>query len=37
MDLTEIGWGRRMDSLGSGQGPVAGAWEYGDELSGSSQ
>jgi hypothetical protein len=37
MDLREIGWGRErgMDSPGSGQGPVAGCCEHGDEPSGS--
>jgi hypothetical protein len=36
MDLREIGWGEcRLDPVGSGQGPVAGSCEYGDEPSGS--
>jgi hypothetical protein len=36
MDLREIGWGGgRVDSLGSGYGPVAGSCKYGDELAGS--
>jgi hypothetical protein len=36
MDLREIGWGVcRLDPVGSGQGPVAGSCEYGDEPSGS--
>jgi hypothetical protein len=35
-DLWEIGWRKcRLDSVGSGQGPVAGSCEYGDEHSGS--
>jgi hypothetical protein len=35
MDLREIGWGGggALDSTGSGQGPVAGCCEYGDEPS----
>jgi hypothetical protein len=35
MDLREIGWGCGLDSTGSGQGPVAGCIECGDEPSGS--
>jgi hypothetical protein len=36
MDLEEIGFERRgMDSIGSGEGPVAGCCECGDEPSGS--
>jgi hypothetical protein len=35
MDLGEIGWGCGLDSTGSGQGPVAGCCECGDEPSGS--
>jgi hypothetical protein len=38
MDLSEIGWGEGLygvDSVGSGQGPVAGSCEQGDEPSGS--
>jgi hypothetical protein len=36
MDLREIGlWGCGLDSTGSGQGPVAGCCECGDEPSGS--
>jgi hypothetical protein len=35
MDFKEIGWGCRVDPAGSGQGPVAGCCEYGDEPSGS--
>jgi hypothetical protein len=35
MDLGEIGWGGGVDSIGSGQRPVAGCCEYGDEPSGS--
>jgi hypothetical protein len=35
MDLKEIGWGCRVDPVGSGQGPVAGCCEYGDEPAGS--
>jgi hypothetical protein len=31
MDLREIGWGSRVEPFGSGQGPVAGCCEYGDE------
>jgi hypothetical protein len=35
MDLGEIGLGGcRLDSTGSGRGPVAGCCECGDELSG---
>jgi hypothetical protein len=33
MDVTEIGWGGGLDSTGSGQGPVAGCCECGDEPS----
>jgi hypothetical protein len=33
MDLREIGWGCGVDSTGSGQGPVAGCCECGDESS----
>jgi hypothetical protein len=35
MDLREIGWGCRLDPVGSGQRPVAGCCEYGDGPSGS--
>jgi hypothetical protein len=36
MDLREIGWGEyRLDQADSGQAPVAGFCEYGDETSGS--
>jgi hypothetical protein len=35
IDLKEIGWGCGVDSIGSGQGPVAGSCEHGDETSGS--
>jgi hypothetical protein len=35
MDLREIGRGGGLDSTGSGQGPVAGCCECGDEPSGS--
>jgi hypothetical protein len=35
MDLREIGWACGLDSTGSGQGPVAGCCECGDEPSGS--
>jgi hypothetical protein len=35
MDLREIGLGYGLDSTGSGQGPVAGCCECGDEPSGS--
>jgi hypothetical protein len=36
MDLREICWGEcRLDPVGSGQGPMAGSCEYGDEPSGS--
>jgi hypothetical protein len=36
MDLREIVWGEcRLDPVGSGQGPVAGCCECGDETSGS--
>jgi hypothetical protein len=35
MDIREIGWGCVLDSTGSGQGPVAGCCECGDESSGS--
>jgi hypothetical protein len=35
MDLWEIGWGGGVDSPGSGQGPLAGCCECGDEPSGS--
>jgi hypothetical protein len=35
MDLREICWESRVDPVGSGQGPVAGFCEYGDEPSGS--
>jgi hypothetical protein len=35
MDLREIGLGCGLDSTGSGQGPVAGCCECGDEPSGS--
>jgi hypothetical protein len=35
MDLREIGWGGGVDSPGSGQGPLAGCCECGDEPSGS--
>jgi hypothetical protein len=35
MDLREIGCGCGLDSTGSGQGPVAGCCECGDEPSGS--
>jgi hypothetical protein len=35
MDLRVIGWGFRVDPVGSGQEPVAGYCEYGDEPSGS--
>jgi hypothetical protein len=36
MDLREIGLGVcGLDSTGSGQGPVTGCCEYGDEPSGS--
>jgi hypothetical protein len=34
MDLTEIGWGSRVDPVGSGYGPVAGSCEYSDEPAG---
>jgi hypothetical protein len=33
--LREIAWGCGLDSTGSGQGPVAGCCECGDESSGS--
>jgi hypothetical protein len=33
MDLREIGWGYGLDLSGSGQGPVAGYCEHGNELS----
>jgi hypothetical protein len=36
MDLEETGWGRRVDSVGSGYGSAAGSCERGDEHSGSS-
>jgi hypothetical protein len=35
MDLREIGLGCRLDSTGSGQGPVAGCGDCGDKPSGS--
>jgi hypothetical protein len=35
MDLREIGLGAGLDSTGSGQGPVSGCCECGDEPSGS--
>jgi hypothetical protein len=35
IDLREIGWGCRLDSTGSGQGPMAGYSERGDVPSGS--
>jgi hypothetical protein len=35
IDLRVIGWGCGLDSTGSGQGPVAGCCECGDEPSGS--
>jgi hypothetical protein len=35
MDLRETGLGVSLDSTGSGQGPVAGCCECGDEPSGS--
>jgi hypothetical protein len=35
MDLSEIGLGCGLDSRGTGQGPVAGCCECGDEPSGS--
>jgi hypothetical protein len=35
MDLREIGWESRLDSSGSGEGPVAGSCEHGNETSGS--
>jgi hypothetical protein len=35
MDLREIGWGCRVDPVGSGFGPMAGSCEYGDEPAGS--
>jgi hypothetical protein len=35
MHLREIGWGCRLDPVGSEYGPVAGSCEYGDEHSGS--
>jgi hypothetical protein len=35
MDLTRLAWGCGLDSTGSGQGPVAGCCECGDEPSGS--
>jgi hypothetical protein len=35
MDLEEIGWGCGLDPTNSGQGPVAGCCECGDEPSGS--
>jgi hypothetical protein len=35
MDLREIGSGGGLDSTGSGQGPVAGCCECGDDPSGS--
>jgi hypothetical protein len=34
-DLREIGWDCGLDSSGSGQGPVAGSCEHGNQLSGS--
>jgi hypothetical protein len=36
LDLRELGWGggSGLDSTGSGQGPVAGCCECGDEPSG---
>jgi hypothetical protein len=37
MDLREVGWGRRLDQSGSGQGQVAGSCVYGDEPSGSTK
>jgi hypothetical protein len=33
--LWKLAWGFRLDSTGSGQGPVAGCCECGDEHSGS--
>jgi hypothetical protein len=33
MDLREIRGGCRVDSVGSGQGPVAGTYKCGDESS----
>jgi hypothetical protein len=35
MDLREIAWGCGLNSTGSGQGPVAGCCECGDEPSSS--
>jgi hypothetical protein len=35
MDLMEIGWGGRVDTVGSGQGPVACSCKYGDKSAGS--
>jgi hypothetical protein len=35
MDLRKICWGFRVDPLGSGQGPVAGCCDNGDEPAGS--
>jgi hypothetical protein len=35
MDLEEIGWWYGVDRTGSGQGPVGGSCEHGDEPSGS--
>jgi hypothetical protein len=35
MNLREIGWGCKVDLVGSGQGPVAGSCEYDDEPAGS--
>jgi hypothetical protein len=34
-ELDSTGWGCELDSTGSGQGPVAGCCECGDEPSGS--
>jgi hypothetical protein len=31
--LGKLGWGCRLDSTGSGQGQVAGCYEYSDEPS----
>jgi hypothetical protein len=35
MDLKEIGWGYRVDSVGSGLGPMAVSCKYGYEPEGS--
>jgi hypothetical protein len=35
MDPRETGWGCRVNTVGSGQRPIAGSCEYGDEPSSS--